>query len=970
MQALMIAALSAERVQCFDSKEDQSAPTREPDSPPPIKNQRDEPTDVGNHTTSHEEIRVMKPVAPRSRYYRVVVRDGVCFRIHPDISAICPDGSGVPYGDIIEAMKPAPGEMVKEEPSKASGWIRVSPKGYWLPTRMYGTTVLEPVVVTPALPESPPADNTLFDAVEGLSSMNHKRKISTQLPVIEPPVQSYESSGSHAKMETEGAVSRGIEEMGLAQGRSRRARAGGRRAKQPKTAYNFYQLDVRAQVSAELKRNLAASGQGGRALSHERLNQEVMRLIGKRWRSLDPAERNHYQAKAAADARRYHNELRAYDSKGYEEESPQMGGMQESPSLRSERSLSRPSSRARNLEISPRLLPEPVVPGVQMTDLDVDSDRRSRTPGHDRNSSMHHMDEYHRRSPAGRPPRVNPGVEASPRRRPRSSRSYHVPDESLEAMGSRGSRAKRKQAPVSGQAESKRPRGNKRQANSSSFAPIKTSRRIAARAQQKANGVSGGSKSKDSYATSSNASPKPTTTPSHKPGRGRSRSDALLPCPKCNASDRSIRNGWSRMQSHKHGGAKHSGGQSRVQRFRCRRCNLDYRAVAPPGAPPPPDGAPMTFSITLSQMMAGQGGRRGGRKGKSGTKRKPSSSPAIGPSPASSRGPGRPSKASKLAAAKEAAEAKSKADKASAKDELKVERRGRRPKALSLDDLGVNVNTDEEARKDTRDWSCPVCTLVIKGEKLTCEACGMKKPRASRPMTKSPPSISPALTSQKEQWKSITDTPQPEGDGVQPMKQERADVETVDGQEGKPASVGSPLNLGPPAQNTGDVGNKPGTSRSTGRSGVRDKSREQEHEAEQEGNKYLSNKTRAEEESAIKKKQRRRRRGTSAFAAAVKAEAALRGGRSRRRRGEDPNYEPGQAVQVKWCSTWYNVYIEDKIPGRKGFYSAFVQNARMDFHFNKIRWFVIVKPKSTEFFLKKNLLSKFKKATKWTWEIC
>jgi len=101
----MIAALSAERVQCFDSKEDQSAPTREPDSPPPIKNQRDEPTDVGNHTTSHEEIRVMKPVAPRSRYYRVVVRDGVCFRIHPDISAICPDGSGVPYGDIIEVHR-------------------------------------------------------------------------------------------------------------------------------------------------------------------------------------------------------------------------------------------------------------------------------------------------------------------------------------------------------------------------------------------------------------------------------------------------------------------------------------------------------------------------------------------------------------------------------------------------------------------------------------------------------------------------------------------------------------------------------------------------------------------------------------------------------------------------------------------------------------------------------------------------
>eukprot|EP00954_Amorphochlora_amoebiformis_P017516 1319623-Amorphochlora_amoeboformis.AAC.1 len=74
--------------------------------------------------------------------------------------------------------------------------------------------------------------------------------------------------------------------------RNRRGKAGLRRPKQPKTAYNFYQvtnvirvvygeslgrLAVRTQISSELKKSMAmaaASGKGGRIMSQERLNQE------------------------------------------------------------------------------------------------------------------------------------------------------------------------------------------------------------------------------------------------------------------------------------------------------------------------------------------------------------------------------------------------------------------------------------------------------------------------------------------------------------------------------------------------------------------------------------------------------------------------------------------------------------------------------------------------------------------------
>eukprot|EP00954_Amorphochlora_amoebiformis_P019389 1332244-Amorphochlora_amoeboformis.AAC.1 len=34
-------------------------------------------------------------------------------------------------------------------------------------------------------------------------------------------------------------------------------------------------------------------------------------------------------------------------------------------------------------------------------------------------------------------------------------------------------------------------------------------------------------------------------------GKRSGKGKGLLPCPKCNASDRSIRNGWSRMQTHR-----------------------------------------------------------------------------------------------------------------------------------------------------------------------------------------------------------------------------------------------------------------------------------------------------------------------------------------------------------------------------------------------------------------------------------
>lgn len=61
------------------------------------------------------------------------------------------------------------------------------------------------------------------------------------------------------------------------------------------------------------------------------------------------------------------------------------------------------------------------------------------------------------------------------------------------------------------------------------------------------------------------------------------------------------------------------------------------------------------------------------------------------------------------------------------------------------------------------------------------------------------------------------------------------------------------------------------------------------------------------------------------------------GGRTIRKRETDPGYKAGQAVQVKWCSTWYNVLLTGPVEGRKGYYSAFVQNSRMDFHHSKIR---------------------------------
>ena len=59
--------------------------------------------------------------------------------------------------------------------------------------------------------------------------------------------------------------------------------------------------------------------------------------------------------------------------------------------------------------------------------------------------------------------------------------------------------------------------------------------------------------------------------------------------------------------------------------------------------------------------------------------------------------------------------------------------------------------------------------------------------------------------------------------------------------------------------------------------------------------------------------------------------------RSVRSRGVDPGYQEGDAVEAKWCTTWYNVRVSGPVEGRKGYYSAVLQNSRMEFHFSKLR---------------------------------
>jgi len=960
----MMAALSAEKVPCGpDRKEDHSLrPTSENDYQKEEETPKSEYSDFPMNTAERYKMQQARP--SWNRYYRVVLRDGVRYRVRPEIDAIAAGSQGIPFGKIIETCKPTPKDFVEiqqfqraeqedrswagRQRTNSHGWVRVQPTGLWLPTHVYGTVVLEameiqhgqkahgqkapPPTRLPPFGKPPRRINSILDAAQGLLTVGSTAENSSKatgrydeyseaqeevdIRYYSPStsrtntqsghIQNKKQNKSH-KEESNGSASILETASGSKAKRPRTYNSKyitGKRPKQPKTAYNFYQLAVRGQISAELREEMQESvaQRGGRMLSQERLNQDVMRLIGKRWRSLVPEERQRYQAMADEDSRRYHAELEAQETAFREAGiafpppsrsphlSPFQSGQQKKSAIRVRRS---PAVTVHNPN-------RPITPTpMSLSDSEMASDKRSgrrrtlnRPPAltAERSWRSSRDMEGERRASLGESiigtsqTRYKIGVpennddEESLHPSDESSSSRPLPKPEPEGANTEA---------TSSSSRSLRPRIAARKKDM--YYPgddfiVETDRRRPAKRNRRTTSGRQTSQGRSTSATRNGVSTAEPQRKKESKGSGRNRrgrTDTLLPCPKCNANDRSIRNGWSRMQAPRNRERKRlyegaAGKDGRVQRFRCRRCNLDYRAVAPPGAPAPPPGTPMTFSITLSQMMAGK------------KSKKPRAKAGAGPR-ASSATPKRPgaSKVAKMPTLKTPANKPVKGTKAkatrSAPARAEISRR-KRPRTLPEEKKQDPVKKTENKVS----WRCTVCTLENNGEKLMCPACGCKKPRTNQ---KSPISASPILSTQKKRWRAALE-----------VKEEGTNSESEDKSVRK-----SPRKTVAKEEPIEKMTNSRNTSKSEKDINLND--------------------------SKIKTNQKpftRRSRSTEIVSISAS-------GRPSRRRGSDPGYEEGQRVQVKWCSTWYNVILDGPILSRKGYYSATVQNCRMDFHFSKIR---------------------------------
>jgi len=1102
----MIAALSAEKVACFADQGDEEdasrgrtiiktehkhkrenahAAPRYEKVPPRAKNTKQ----YSQQSLSRAEAAIAKRVRQqtlRSKYYRVVVRDGVCFRTAPDISAVTPDGKGVPFGNIIEARQltaidEAAIRLKTENLGRANGegWVRVQPHGLWLPTHMYGTCILEKIETpcdSPTPQDSGDDSDIAEDAIKrgALTASSHTAKSENNGVRYGGDVVSTHQSGA----------SNGIPTFSpRVSGRAKRARTGGRRPKQPKTAYNFYQLAVRAEISAELKQSLAESGDSEAAgLSQERLNQEVMRLIGRRWRSLDPQERNVYQRMAAEDARRYQNELqlqspglspRSANSNSTQTNSshypPKLTlgtnynnnnnnnnnnnhragsgdalklkhhGQQHQPLQTQTATVAATAAAAAAAasKTSPISSPNNSAIGsvgrhysINSTSSTGDSDsgttntskeakthlppphnhhnirggggpRSVGSPSHSRsprrNDSTHgslaHETAAKRRrktstasapatvgskqqqqqfqqhgskpaaiaaaaaAAAGRTRRARPAVEqAHPRRtRPRRLATDRPLDMTSSSTGQslawyasaapgtllgRGARManKRKNLEEVQQAttNTKPPKIAKKNHH---HAPTKASRS----SSKPGSGSSNSGVAEGGSGSGAGGSVKGKSS-SHRRGRA----EALLPCPKCNASDRSIRNGWSRDVSRGRGGKLPEGAtpQGRVQRFRCRRCNLDYRAIAPPGAPPPPDGSPMTFSITLSQMMGKKKFSSLGPAAQKTTATKARSTATASRSNVekSSRSASATPKSrqrilsSGKAHAKKSTNPKAKHAAHTAKHVKDPVGRSRASKSPRLSGVSERRSGKNAPRELARAREVASSTRKQQhGAKSKSQNHDRKERKKRVTLDKGKPKQPQKQKQQQQQQQQPNgkgtrrkqgqekgwccpvctlvcreDTLFCEACGQKKPRRSRAVAFT------RPQPSASPTILSSQEKQLKaivekKVEQKKGSSEPNGKAPPITK-----------GVSYLLKKGKPNGTSKASAKRRTR---------SVIASLA----RPSRSRGSDPGYKSGQPVQVKWCSTWYNVFIDTPDPSRRGYYSAYVQNSRMDFHFSKIR---------------------------------
>mmetsp|Transcript_2790 Transcript_2790/g.4050 ORF Transcript_2790/g.4050 Transcript_2790/m.4050 type:complete len:1082 (-) Transcript_2790:139-3384(-) len=886
MQALMIAALSAKRVPCkTEPKEEELSVIDRNDNHTRFPKEFESKAihSVTKEMAHHNDKEIIAGLQgePWNRFYRVTVRDGVCFRSIPDITAIFADNRGVPFGTIVEArpFSQSDIELMKKScgnGKSSGGWILHKDSGHWLPRRLFRTTVLEPF----SPPQNTPMDrssskNSLLNAARGLLSCSTDQDEDGYVDgrnSIEDTTSSMHSSTSD--LESLKNTYRGNAGASGHQFENNKNRRGGRvnirRPKQPKTAYNFYQLEVRAKISSELKQSIDASSiHANTFVNQEKLNQEVMRIIGKRWKTLHPEERQRYQAMAETDSRRYQQQLESIETKSPPINPQHTTTSPQTKSSHAPLAVSRPVRRRR-----PPSYPGDTTPPPPRERYSRPDDIPLSDPGHRRKSMDINSPQLTSYSHNGS---FDYGVDSSSGSRSLRPRSKRKAERYYEEEPSA---IRQKKATVA----------------MGSFPKI---RKQLSPAQRGMNGNG--------------------DTASRKKNKGNSKGTGLLPCPKCNQSDRSIRNGWSRMQSsrakERKGDAALAINGGRVQRFRCRRCNLDYRAVAPPGAPPPPAGSPTTFSITMSMASGGRRGKRfnfGAKK----------SSETAGKKRVRAATPSPKLQASHQTVdkgAKRYANARSrigtstrgstrKTDVERKKSGKKIEKKvqgdiDKKDIILSKSPALHGVKSSEERKLEEKKangtvakkkgWGCPVCTLVVPMEKLQCPACGQKKPRRSRQAT-SPLCLATAVASQKEQWSAIHAT--------------------------SPKLISTDESPDQPKVKAGSNGFASG-------GGNKDLSKQRPSKANSK-KKYSKN---------PEKKEKPFRLGPPAKKTSKKTHTLSLNSRPSRRRGTDPNYKPGTPVQVKWCSTWYNVYIEAPIAGRRGWYSAIVQNARMDFHFNKIR---------------------------------
>jgi len=959
----MMAALSAKKVPCAPETKRDEPKYRAKEEP------QDEEDDDGSGPTETTNTSESLPSPRQYRFYKVVVSNGVCFRTMPDFGAINKDRAGVPTDTIVETQQLSPrdieeirytvdedGNRVLRHPNGSTelGWVKLNPSGYWLPTSIHGTRVLEPLkypfpggsqdekqqkalfpgygVTAPAIysgmpkytasvaQQDPPRMHQNRDFQEGQHfpyQQNYPRPRAynlqqhTDLPQHDIRDQpSGQSSRQHAKRERVSSQQMDSEngtgvvkapgsngssvspdgtssstQVSFPNNRLKRQRDIPKKSKQPKTAYNFYQLAVREKVIAELRKQMAtAASIDGRAVSHERLNQEVMRIIGKQWRDLDPLKRRHYHLMADQETRHQEGEEQVVKN-GAVNLQTTLGDSPEyrdiARNLQTAVAPKRPgSSRSYRSPKVKSSAPSGSIPDVMKLSATSYSDGEA--------TEDRHKQQRPKRSsnPPARLEMYNTDSDSRSRNRNRK----HKPNPEDKRKEEKKSQSKLRQtlgvAKPSNTTtrnldknEKPRPRRNKRKEVelSSDEDTSEEKERVPKRGRQPTPirpplRARASPRSRNS-AVAKKDSKRDVKTPRR---AKRKQAEELLPCPKCNLNDRSIRNGWSRMQSPRGLGSSSSplakalsqavGKTGRVQRFRCRRCNLDYRAVAPPGAPPPPAGAPKTFSITLAQLMLNGGIKKQRTKKASQSKSSSKSGSKSGSKPAgrsASAGPSKRATAQKKKVGKgiiktPSRQARPPKPPRSAPAKAKTALNGRRSKRPREIPEEKQIDKAKKKVARSRAWRCDACTLMNGKDKLVCPACGQKKPRGTR-TPGSPPSTSPALSTQKKEWKDKT----------------RNSSGSKDKEKGK----------------------------------------------EESEVKAKSKAARVKIDKLSKERERR-----SSFS-----------GRSRRRVGTDPGFEKGDKVQVKWCSTWYNVRLDGPIPSRKGYYSASVQNCRMDFHFSKIR---------------------------------